>query len=247
MATPPIKETTPSGLTAKADRIMLLLGQTWPNAHCELEYQTIFQLLVATILSAQTTDLKVNRVTRTLFERYPTAETLTLCPLPELEEILRPLGLFRAKAKNLLALCHILITEHGGHVPSERPVLTSLPGVGRKTANVVLMEGFRVPALPVDTHVLRLANRLGLSSNRNPIQVEKDLTSLIPETEWREAHHRLIWHGRRVCRARKPACGLCRLISLCAFGAISEPAPVSVSQTGSPSEPSSPGKSFPQK
>ncbi|MCL1917368.1 MAG: endonuclease III [Peptococcaceae bacterium] len=205
---------------AKAYTIYTLLGDLWPEAHCELRYSNTFQLLVATVLSAQTTDRQVNIVTESLFQAYPTLDGFLSCSLEKLEEHIRSLGLYRNKAKNLYALARVLVTDYHGSVPRELNDLTSLPGVGRKTANVIRMEGFNIPALPVDTHVLRLANRLGLSQSKDPLAVEKDLTALLPDTCWKDAHHRLIWHGRRVCTAQKPHCQICPLTSSCSFYAI---------------------------
>ncbi|MCL1853628.1 MAG: endonuclease III [Peptococcaceae bacterium] len=202
---------------ANARAIHDILGELWPEARCELAYSNVFQLLVATVLSAQTTDRQVNLVTKTLFGHYPTLDAFLTCTLADLEDHIRSLGLYRNKAKNLHALAQILAADHQGTVPSGLAELTSLPGVGRKTANVVRMEGFNIPALPVDTHVLRLANRLGLSQSKDPNIVEKDLTSLLPDTCWKDAHHRLIWHGRRVCAAQKPRCGICSLTPFCSF------------------------------
>jgi endonuclease-3 len=213
---------------AKARAIYDHLGTLWPEAHCELHYKNIFQLLVATVLSAQTTDRQVNSVTKTLFRAYPTLDDFLSCSLDELEDHIRSLGLYRNKAKNLYALARILAADYHGSVPGTLAQLTALPGVGRKTANVVLMEGFNIPALPVDTHVLRLANRLGLSHTKDPLIVEKNLTDLLPDTCWKDAHHRLIWHGRRICTAQNPQCQICPLTPFCSFCAPQEPLPPSV-------------------
>ncbi|MCL1791783.1 MAG: endonuclease III [Peptococcaceae bacterium] len=206
-----------TSLCDQARTIYDILGELWPDARCELEHGSAFQLLVATVLSAQTTDRQVNLVTRNLFQHYPTLEEFLSCSPADLEEHIRSLGLYRNKAKNLYALARILVNDYHGVVPSELEDLTSLPGVGRKTANVVRMEGFSIPALPVDTHVLRLANRLGLSQSKDPNIVERDLTSLLPDTCWRNAHHRLIWHGRRICSAKNPRCAMCPLTIFCSF------------------------------
>ena len=201
----------------RARAIYDLLGELWPEACCELNYGSVFQLLVATVLSAQTTDRQVNIVTKDLFQKYPTLDDFLTCPLEQIEEHIHSIGLYRNKAKNLYALAQVLASEFHGAVPSSLEELTSLPGVGRKTANVIRMEGFNIPALPVDTHVLRLANRLGLSQTKDPFVVEQDLTSWLPDTCWNTMHHRLIWHGRRMCSAKQPQCHLCPLTSFCLF------------------------------
>jgi len=199
----------------RIETILQVLGETYPHAHCELNFNNPFQLLIATILSAQTTDQKVNEITAGLFAQYPTpAKMLELSP-SELENKIRKIGLFRMKAKNILETCKILVEQYGGEVPPSMADLIRLPGVGRKTAGVVLANAFRIPALPVDTHVLRVANRLGLTDQDDPLKVEKDLTSVVPEELWIDIHHRLIFHGRRVCHARKPQCPGCSLAAYC--------------------------------
>lgn len=216
-ASPATRKTPNKKARNQARAIYDLLGELWPDAHCELNYGSVFQLLIATVLSAQTTDRQVNIVTNNLFQQYPALDDFLTCSLTELEDLIRSLGLYRNKAKNLYALARVLAADFQGAVPSELAQLTSLPGVGRKTANVLRMEGFNIPALPVDTHVLRLANRLGLSQSKDPDIVERDLTDLLPDTCWKDAHHRLIWHGRRLCSAQKPQCGICPLTSFCLF------------------------------
>lgn len=199
----------------RIEMILQVLGETYPHAHCELNFDNPFQLLIATILSAQTTDQKVNEVTPGLFAQYPTpAEMLKLSP-SELENRIRKIGLFRMKAKNILQTCKTLVEQYNGEVPRSMAELIRLPGVGRKTAGVVLANAFGIPALPVDTHVLRVANRLGLTDQDDPLKVEKDLTSVVPEKLWIDIHHRLIFHGRRVCHARKPQCPACSLTACC--------------------------------
>lgn len=197
------------------DYILSLLADTYPDAHCELNYQTPFQLLIATILSAQTTDQKVNQVTATLFCDYPTAKDMLKLTPSELEAKIKSIGLYRTKTKNILAVCQTLLQNYNGEVPQTMEQLTQLPGVGRKTANVVLSNAFGIPAFPVDTHVQRVAGRLGLTKEKDPFKIEKDLTSLIPEKLWIDSHHRLIFHGRRLCKARKPQCGICPLALYC--------------------------------
>lgn len=198
-----------------AQEVMAVLATVYPNAHCELKFETPFQLLVATILSAQSTDEQVNKLTKDLFAKYPTVETMAELSIDELEEHIKGVGLFRNKAKHIAATCQLLLQEYGGQVPRTREVLMALPGVGRKTANVVLANAFNIPAFAVDTHVLRVSRRLGLTSGRTPDQVEAELTALLPEEQWVHAHHWLIWHGRRQCYARRPQCDTCPLALLC--------------------------------
>jgi endonuclease-3 len=182
---------------------------------CALRHSNAFELLVATILSAQCTDERVNQVTPELFHEYPTAEDLAAAQPERIEELIRPTGFFRSKAKNLVGMAQDLTTRFGGEVPSDMGSLVTIPGVGRKTANVVRSVAFGLPGLPVDTHVGRLARRLGLSSAKDPKKVEADLTQLLPAKEWGAISLRLILHGRKVCQARKPRCGECVLADRC--------------------------------
>lgn len=191
-----------------------LLGEAYPDAHCELDFTSPYELLVATVLSAQTTDVRVNQVTPELFRRYPDAAALAQAREGDLQEILRPLGFFRAKARSLLGLGTAL-AERDGEVPADLAALVSLPGVGRKTANVVLGNAFDIPGITVDTHVGRLARRLGWTVQEDPVKVERDLAAIWPREEWVMTCHRLIWHGRRVCHARRPACAECPVRDLC--------------------------------
>ncbi|HHT36961.1 MAG: endonuclease III [Candidatus Wallacebacter cryptica] len=200
---------------AAVDEILEILAQLYPNPTTELEHETPFQLLIATILSAQCTDQRVNIITRKLFADHPTVESLEQLSIQEIESYIRTAGLWQTKAKNIKRTCEILIDNYNGEVPRTREELMKLPGVGRKTANVVLANAFNVPAFPVDTHVHRVANRLGLAASSNPNQTEEQLTALIPEEYWKDAHHWLILHGRRVCSARKPNCEECPLAHLC--------------------------------
>jgi endonuclease-3 len=172
-------------------------------------------LIISVMLSAQCTDVKVNQVTLELFKKYPNASRLGSAKLADVESIIRPINYFKTKAKNIIATSEILSEQYQGKVPRTHEELTALPGVGRKTANVVLGETGAVPALPVDTHVFRVARRLGLSQGKDPHAVELDLTKQFPASEWRPLHHRLIFHGRRVCKARNPACDQCTLNDLC--------------------------------
>lgn len=199
----------------KLKSILNILAKTYPDAHCELNYRSPFELLIATILSAQTTDQKVNKVTAGLFANYPTPEKMRELTQEEMEDIIRSIGLFRTKAKNILQTCSILIEKYNGNVPADMDKLTKLPGVGRKTADVVLANAFNIPAFPVDTHVQRVAGRLGLTKEKDPLKIEKELNALIPVELWIDTHHRLIFLGRRICNARKPACGICPLQNDC--------------------------------
>lgn len=196
-------------------KIIKLLEKTYPEAHCELNFSNPFQLLLATILSAQATDRKVNEITERLFLKYTKPEDLLHLTQEEFETEIKEIGLYHSKAKNILATSKILFDNYQGKVPSNFEQLMELPGVGRKTANVVQSNAFGIPALAVDTHVLRVSNRLGLATGNNPDNVEEQLKALIPREKWSLAHHLLIWHGRRVCIARKPKCMLCPLQLIC--------------------------------
>ena len=196
-----------------------ILAQTYPDAHCELDFTNPFQLLVATVLSAQTTDVRVNLTTPALFAKYPGPEDLAAADPDDVETILKPTGFFRAKTKAVMGLSAALTERFGGAVPPRLDDLVTLPGVGRKTANVVLGNAFGVPGITVDTHFARLSRRFGWTSQDDPVKIEQEVGSLIPKSEWTILSHRLIWHGRRVCHARKPACGACSVATLCpSFG-----------------------------
>jgi len=197
------------------DSILDILACTWPDAACELNFSNPFELLIATVLSAQTTDRKVNLVTADLFKNYPSPQKMLELSQSELEERIKTIGLFRVKSKNILEICKILVNKYDGKVPSTFEELVLMPGVGRKTAGVVLANAFGIPAFPVDTHVLRVAFRLGLTASSDPFKVEKDLTDQIPENTWIDNHHRFISHGRRICSARKPNCDCCPLSGCC--------------------------------
>lgn len=200
-------------------QILEILAATYPDAKCELDHETPFELLVATILSAQCTDERVNMVTARLFPKYNTPEAFACLTPEQLEEEIKELGLFRSKAKNIIAMSQRLLAEFDGAVPSDRDALESLPGVGRKTANVVLSTAFGVPAIAVDTHVFRVARRLGLVYRaKTPLATEQQLMKNIPKDQWSPAHHWLIHHGRRVCTARAPRCDECPLLALCPEG-----------------------------
>ncbi|MFO1457904.1 MAG: endonuclease III [Verrucomicrobiota bacterium] len=200
----------------RLDQIRAVLKSVYPDAHCELTFRNPLELLVATILSAQCTDLNVNRVTATLFKKYLTATDYAKAPEEELARDLRSLGLFRNKAKNLKAACQRIEERYGGEVPRSMEALIELPGVGRKTANVVLGNAFGLEdGIVVDTHVLRLSRRLGITAETDPVKVERSLVTLVPKGEWTQFSHWLIWHGRRRCAARKPDCLRCELKMLC--------------------------------
>ena len=205
-----------AGRPRPAAPILQTLRATYPDAHCELDHDGPFQLLIATILSAQCTDVRVNMVTPALFKKYPDARHLAAAKQEDVEELIRSTGFFRNKAKNLIAAAHALVEHHHGEVPRDLEPLTHLPGVGRKTANVVLGNAFGIEAgVVVDTHVARLSKRLGLTKQTDPVKIEKDLIKAIPQDAWTLWSHLLIWHGRRRCTARKPDCPNCELRSLC--------------------------------
>ncbi|GIM29406.1 endonuclease III [Clostridium polyendosporum] len=197
--------------------ILELLKEHYPDAKCELNYKTPFQLLVATILSAQTTDKKVNEVTESLFKEYPTVDDFLKLTQEELEERIKSIGLYRNKAKNLMMMCRQLKDKYNGEVPNTMEGITSLAGAGRKTANVVLSNAFGVPSIAVDTHVFRVANRIGLANSENVYDVEMQLQKELPKEEWSLAHHLLIFHGRRCCSARAPKCGNCTVRDYCKY------------------------------
>lgn len=198
-----------------AAEISRRLAREYPGAECELTHETPFQLLAATILSAQTTDVRVNMVTPHLFARYPDPESLADARIEDVEEIIKTVGLYPSKARNLIKMARLLVDEFDSEVPRRREDLVTLPGVGRKTANVVRSVAFGLPGLAVDTHVGRLSKRLGLTTNDDPVKVEFDLNELVPPIQRGTFSLRLILHGRRVCDARKPACDRCVLADLC--------------------------------
>jgi endonuclease-3 len=200
----------------RALEILVRLKRLYPNASCTLNYATPVQLLVATILSAQCTDERVNLVTPALFGQFPDAAALATAELVEIENLIRSTGFYRNKAKNIQAACRILVTEYGGKVPPSMEQLLRLPGVARKTANVVLAHAFGINAgVTVDTHVKRLSYRLGLTKNTDPIHIERDLIRLLPSDDWENFSIRIIYHGRAICKARNPACSECLLSDLC--------------------------------
>ena len=207
---------TDDGLKKQGKRVVRQLKKDYSHAVCALNYETPVQLLVATILSAQCTDERVNKVTANLFRRYPDAESLGKAPVRSLEKLVQSAGFFRNKAKNIKACCQQLVAEHGGQVPKDLDALVALAGVGRKTANVVLGTAFGIPTgVVVDTHVGRISGRLGLTQKKDPVQIERDLMQILPQKEWIDYSHRMIYHGRAICKARKPLCGDCDFEKFC--------------------------------
>lgn len=206
-------------MVRRARRVARVLRETYPEADCELNFTTAWELLAATVLSAQCTDQRVNEVTPVLFARYPDVGDVAAAERGELEEIIRPTGFFRAKAESLQGMASIICEAFDGEVPDRLEDLVSLPGVGRKTANVVLGYAYDIPGITVDTHVGRLARRLGWTEQTDPVAVEADLMVLFPRRDWTVLSQDLIWHGRRCCFARKPACGACSVARWCpSFG-----------------------------
>ncbi|MGF1578996.1 MAG: endonuclease III [Gemmataceae bacterium] len=211
----PLDSSVVASRKRKVRSILQKLAPLHPDAQCALDFETPIQLLVATILSAQCTDVRVNMVTPALFARYPKPHDYANAKLTELEGYIKSLGFFRNKAKHIVAASQIIVERHDGEVPGRMEDLVELPGVGRKVANVVLTEGFEVPGITVDTHLARLTRRLGLTDNKNPNKIERDLMQVIPKKRWREFNHLIIFHGRRVCHAQKPRCEICPLARLC--------------------------------
>ncbi|MBJ7397984.1 MAG: endonuclease III [Ilumatobacteraceae bacterium] len=202
-------------LTKRTSDVLRRLKVEYPQAICELTHESAFQLLAATILSAQCTDVRVNMVTPALFKSYPTAEKLSVADVRHVEQLVRSTGFYQTKAKNLVGMASQVMSRYGGEVPREIEDLVTLPGVGRKTANVLRSVVFDLPGLPVDTHVGRLSRRLGLTKQEDPVKVERELNAMLPPPEWGQFSLRLILHGRRVCDARKPKCEVCLLENLC--------------------------------
>ena len=204
-----------TALVRRARKIDRVLADTYPDARCELDFDSPFQLLVVTVLSAQTTDKRVNAVRPTLFAAYPDPEAMAAADRAHLEQILGPLGFFRAKTESLLKLSHALVERYDGEVPPRLEDLVTLPGVGRKTANVVLGNAFGIPGITVDTHFGRLARRFGWTDLTDAVKVEHAVGELFPKRDWTMLSHHLIWHGRRVCHSRQPACGACPVARWC--------------------------------
>jgi len=206
-------------LKSRADtrRMLVVLEQAYPDAKCALNFSNPFELLIATMLSAQCTDVRVNMVTEKLFKKYKTPEDYAAVTPEILQEDIKELGLFRMKSENIVATSKLLLTDYRGKVPNTQDDLVRLPGVGRKTANVVLSNAFDIPALAVDTHVQRVSNRIGIANSMNPDMTERQLCQRIPQKLWSQAHHWLIHHGRQVCNARNPKCDICPVRDFCQF------------------------------
>ncbi len=208
-----------TSLVRRARKIDRALAEAYPDARCELDFANAFELLVVTVLSAQTTDRRVNGVRPTLFAAYPDAHAMAGAEREHLEQIIQPTGFFRAKTESLLKLSQALVERHDGEVPPRLDALVKLPGVGRKTANVVLGNAFDIPGITVDTHVGRLARRFGWTTETDPVKAEHEIGALFPRRDWTMLSHHLIWHGRRVCHSRNPACGACPVARWCpAYG-----------------------------
>lgn len=199
----------------KIGMVVELLGELYPEADCELNFASVFQLLVAVVLSAQTTDKSVNQVTKVLFADHPDAASIATMSEEELQVIIKRIGMYKTKSKNVLNLARIINEAYGGEVPGDYEKLIALPGVGRKTANVVLANGFGEQRIAVDTHVFRVANRIGLVKEPDVLKTELSLMKVLPQNKWTQMHHALIWHGRRVCDARRPQCQTCGINQIC--------------------------------
>ena len=215
MVTATPAEVSRTSLVRRARKVDRMLAETYPDARCELDFDDPFQLLVVTVLSAQTTDRRVNAVRPTLFAAYPDPSAMAAAPRDRLEQILGPLGFFRQKTATLLKLSAALVERYDGQVPPKLEELVTLPGVGRKTANVVLGNGFGIPGITVDTHFGRVARRLGWTQETDPVKAEHTVGALFPKRDWTMLSHHLIWHGRRRCHAKKPACGACPVARWC--------------------------------
>jgi endonuclease-3 len=207
---------------ARAKAIYRILTKNYPNVRCELVYKNPYQLLVATVLSAQCTDKRVNQTTPALFKKYNSIKKMAAADIKDLQQLVKSTGFYRAKAKNIKNLSQKILIDFNGEVPSNIEDLVTLPGVGRKTANVVLGHGFNIPGITVDTHFGRLSRRFGWSNQTDPVKVEFEVAKLIPQSQWTNLSQRLIWHGRRVCHSRKPACGACVIAKLCPSYGIGE-------------------------
>ena len=201
----------------KVKEVLDILEKTYPDAECALHHKNVFQLIVAVALSAQTTDKSVNQVTPALFEKYPDAESLAAADVSEVSEYIKRIGMYKTKAKNIVGMARKLVSDYGGQVPEDYDALVSLPGVGRKTANVVLSVGFGQQRIAVDTHVFRVANRIGLVHEKDVLKTELSLMDRIPEERWSRTHHSLIIHGRQCCDARKPKCDDCPINTFCEY------------------------------
>ena len=203
---------------SRVRKILKILRSTYPDVKTALDHKNPLEMLISTILSAQCTDVRVNQVTKTLYKKLRAAKDFAQISVSDLEEIIRPTGFFRNKAKNIKACCRALVEKHDGNVPDDMEALLRLPGVGRKTANVILGSAFGIPGIVVDTHVKRLSQRIGLTKESDPVKIELDLMAMIPKKDWIDFSHQMIWHGRRLCTARKPKCPACPLHELCDHG-----------------------------
>ncbi|AGK96265.1 endonuclease III [Clostridium pasteurianum] len=199
------------------DSTLKILSEVYNEAKCALNFKSPYELLISTILSAQCTDVRVNMVTEKLFNEYNTPEKMAELTDEELQEKIKPCGFYRNKSKNILATSRALLLNYNGQVPNTMEELIKLPGVGRKTANVVMSNAFNIPAIAVDTHVFRVSKRIGFASGDNPLKVEEELREVIPKKLWSNAHHYLIWHGRKICKARKPQCEICPISEYCNY------------------------------
>jgi endonuclease-3 len=215
-----------SNKKVRAAKMYRVLTKSYPNVRCELDFKNPFQLLVATVLSAQCTDKRVNQTTPALFKKYKSIKKMASADIDDIEKLVKSTGFFRAKAKNIKSLSKKILNDFDGQVPERLEDLITLPGVGRKTANVVLGHAFNTPGITVDTHFGRLSRRFGWSKSNDPVKVEFEVGDLIPQKEWTNLSQRLIWHGRRVCHSRKPACGACSLSKLCPSFGIGEMDPI---------------------
>ncbi len=202
----------------KIGPILKLLERHYPDAHCTLDFTNPLELLVATVLSAQCTDVRVNQVTPAIFKQYPKAAAYAEAPLEDLEQAIYTTGFYHQKAKSIQAICQALVEQFGGQVPAALDDLVKLPGIGRKTANVILGNAFGIPGITVDTHMGRVSQRLGLTTQKDPVKIEFDLMPLVPKERWVKFSHQMIWHGRQICTAKKPDCPHCPLLPYCDYG-----------------------------
>lgn len=202
----------------KIGPVLKILDEHYPEAHVTLDFTNPLELLVATVLSAQCTDVRVNQETPGIFKKYPTAAAYAAAPLADLEKAFHPTGFFRQKAKSVQGICKVLVEQHGGQVPASLEELVKLPGIGRKTANVILGNAFDIPGITVDTHMSRVSQRIGLTKSKDPVKIEFDLMPLVPQERWTKFSHQMIWHGRALCTAKKPRCPVCPILPYCDYG-----------------------------